>query len=307
MPWCPKCKTEFQEGISVCSDCKIPLVDELDVSDSYVELLGSEKELLISKFSKYLTYSKIKNIIKEDPEKGFVIFCEPGKEKKAKAAFAAFLSVETELHKKAVESGEPDENDIFADEDMQDVPSEGDEDEFGETLIDDENDEAAEAANDPRNTTIFVKQSDKSKEYKSTAVTFILFGILLAVLFVLNITKTMTLFGNPLSLGVIGALTVIFIGVGISSNIRARKALEAAGKEDELIESVNNWLKENITEEVLSTVRNPELSPEVNYLKETEYIKTNLEANFEGLDENFVYSIIEDYYNEYIEPVKENN
>lgn len=305
MPWCPKCKTEFQEGVSVCSDCKVPLVDELDITDSYVELLGSEKELLINKFSKYLTYSKINNTVREEPEKGFVIYCEPGKEKKAKAAFQAFLSVEAELHKKAVESGEPDENDIFADEETPEEPdSEAsllDEEEF----ITDEDSEASSEAADPRNTTIFVKQSDKSKEYKSTAVTFIVFGILLAALFVLNITKVMTLFGNPLSLSVIGALTLIFIGVGISSNIRAKKALEAAGQEDELIQSVNNWLKENITEEVLAEVRNPELTPEVNYLKETEFIKKRLEESFEGLEENFVYSIIEDYYNEYIEPGKE--
>lgn len=27
MPWCPKCKYEYREGIKECSDCKIPLVD----------------------------------------------------------------------------------------------------------------------------------------------------------------------------------------------------------------------------------------------------------------------------------------
>lgn len=29
MAWCPKCKYEYREGITVCADCKIPLVDEL--------------------------------------------------------------------------------------------------------------------------------------------------------------------------------------------------------------------------------------------------------------------------------------
>lgn len=29
MPWCPNCKTEYQEGIEVCSDCGAALVDEL--------------------------------------------------------------------------------------------------------------------------------------------------------------------------------------------------------------------------------------------------------------------------------------
>ncbi|WP_432664012.1 DUF2007 domain-containing protein [Wukongibacter baidiensis] len=30
MPWCPKCKAEFREGIEICSDCKTELVDELE-------------------------------------------------------------------------------------------------------------------------------------------------------------------------------------------------------------------------------------------------------------------------------------
>lgn len=29
MPWCPKCKSEYREGIKECADCKIPLMDEL--------------------------------------------------------------------------------------------------------------------------------------------------------------------------------------------------------------------------------------------------------------------------------------
>ena len=30
MPWCPKCKLEYIEGIKVCPDCKTALVDSLD-------------------------------------------------------------------------------------------------------------------------------------------------------------------------------------------------------------------------------------------------------------------------------------
>ena len=29
MPWCPKCKSEYREGIVKCADCKIDLVEEL--------------------------------------------------------------------------------------------------------------------------------------------------------------------------------------------------------------------------------------------------------------------------------------
>lgn len=29
MPYCPKCKTEYKSGIKRCSDCDLPLVEEL--------------------------------------------------------------------------------------------------------------------------------------------------------------------------------------------------------------------------------------------------------------------------------------
>ena len=29
MPWCPKCKSEYREGITTCVDCKVELVDDL--------------------------------------------------------------------------------------------------------------------------------------------------------------------------------------------------------------------------------------------------------------------------------------
>lgn len=39
MPWCPKCKSEYREGITECAECKIPLMDELppDSENPYSE------------------------------------------------------------------------------------------------------------------------------------------------------------------------------------------------------------------------------------------------------------------------------
>ena len=34
MPWCPKCETEYREGITVCADCGSELVEELSAEDN---------------------------------------------------------------------------------------------------------------------------------------------------------------------------------------------------------------------------------------------------------------------------------
>ena len=35
MPWCPKCETEYREGILTCADCGSTLVEELNSSKNY--------------------------------------------------------------------------------------------------------------------------------------------------------------------------------------------------------------------------------------------------------------------------------
>lgn len=49
MPFCPKCRYEYKEGIEICSDCKVPLVEELSneepEADFYMDTRLSEEEI----------------------------------------------------------------------------------------------------------------------------------------------------------------------------------------------------------------------------------------------------------------------
>lgn len=42
MPWCPKCKTEYREGFTVCADCGSELVGELPVKEQSASFWGVE-------------------------------------------------------------------------------------------------------------------------------------------------------------------------------------------------------------------------------------------------------------------------
>lgn len=40
MPFCPQCRDEFREGLTVCQECKTALVESLDDEEDQVEELG---------------------------------------------------------------------------------------------------------------------------------------------------------------------------------------------------------------------------------------------------------------------------
>lgn len=44
MPWCPKCKNEYREGFTVCSECGVELVDSLEESDEQNLIFDEEDE-----------------------------------------------------------------------------------------------------------------------------------------------------------------------------------------------------------------------------------------------------------------------
>ena len=99
MPWCPKCKNEFQEGYTLCSDCKVELVEELSEVEEFIPFFQSETKNIADKLSKYFSYSDLKSVVRYSEELGvYIVFIPSDKRKAAQKLYQAFYFVERERY-----------------------------------------------------------------------------------------------------------------------------------------------------------------------------------------------------------------
>ncbi|MDF1616267.1 hypothetical protein [Petrocella sp. FN5] len=72
MPWCPKCKTEYEDHIAQCVDCNIDLVPDLE-NHTYMRDLIAVKPDDSEELLRYLTYSGIEKVETVQVEDNLVI------------------------------------------------------------------------------------------------------------------------------------------------------------------------------------------------------------------------------------------
>ncbi len=350
MPWCPKCKSEYREGVTYCEDCKVDLVDIISNEPELVDLALIEKKSVAEKFLNYLTYSNIEAKIDfSDENSAYIIRVKEKDSKKAKKHFIAFSTVEAENSpdetdpdkKNADETANVEDakenlsfdnetdpfdwerSDTDASEDTLDVHKEDDEfDEndteksFDDVTDEKENEDAAKAdgfttvSDDevlyPESIT-YIKKSEQSKELKSTAVTFLVFGVLGIIYVALNMLGIISLSTGIVSYIVMTAVFIGFIVVGISSQKRAKKAAKDAVQEEELTGTLTDWLDQNVTEETLEMIKEDYLtstndknvSNEIIYLKQIYAIKKKIIQAFGEMDDAYLETIVEEYYNDH--------
>ena len=323
MPWCPKCKNEYQEGFTVCADCGTALVDELPAEDDLVVVAFVEEEELAGKLDEYLHFNAIDSVCEYDDEhESFAVKVAPDDLEPAKTAFRAFYKVETareadqELANKIRsvlskgESGKESGYDPDSDQDSSDdtFPDEGDEEDNVENALESLNVEnlsdeekqllakaiVSEQVYKPAG--VYVTKSDVSKDMFSTAVTFLVFSVALFVFLILNVTNVITLFNNTASIITMGALSIGCCLVGINAIKRSRKAELASHDEEKLTADIKQWFEDNITDDLFEGLKDEDITEEVLYFKRTEIIRKKLTEAYPGLDDDYVDAMIDDFY-----------
>ncbi|GMQ55631.1 hypothetical protein AN1V17_00230 [Vallitalea sediminicola] len=220
MPWCPKCKCEYEEGVKLCADCKIELVDSLEDIIEWKPLIKTTEEDQANQVKEYLEYSGIKNVKYEKVEDEEV-------EEENQYYYAIFVT-EKEL----------DESIKFLKGYMisksQEEREQEDEDEEEEEIT---NEYETENYND----------DTALKDLKSSVYTFGVIGMALVVVSILSFLEILVInFSNKyLFSGLLLAIGIAFIIVAISSAKRINNESSKITNRDSDINKILEWFGNN--------------------------------------------------------------
>lgn len=290
MPWCPKCRNEYVEGMTVCAECGVDLVDELPEEideNSPVKLCHAADETIGGKFILYLNTQGITTAglmpIQEDDETyedGFYVVVA-GPEYAAKSADFEGYDETREITEEQILSLMPD-----LDEKLEELKEE----------------EANKMLSELRteSSSVYVKKKDKYADLKFSGISFVVFAILGFGLLALNVFGYINMF-NKFSMLIMTAVFVIFLLVGITSLLRAKKMKGIVSQEEKVSDDVMDWIEEHITDEYIETQLDPNKSEEDNYFELHAALCRRVAEQFPLFNPDYIDQLIDDRYNEFCE------
>ena len=150
----------------------------------------------------------------------------------------------------------------------------------------------------PEPSTLYVDAKVRYEEYKSSGIMFLGFAVLFLIFGVLNVTGVISFMSSAVSLIAIFAITVGFAYLGITSLMKVSTLKEEASTEEKITDTIMDFLKESFTKEkLLATVKDDDVSGELLYFQLMELMKEKTSERFPDADENYLDSLLEEYYN----------
>ena len=270
MPWCPKCKNEYVEGIKVCTDCGVDLVEALDEMQSRPVTFGEQEEM--ERLKEFLIYSKIKSaeVIYDETDGVYELYVNEEEKKDADKAVKIFLHEEEK--KKAEESVPEIESDI------------------------------PQRPAIPAYKGVYQNSAEKAKENRSSGYMLVIIGglgLAVIVLLAAGIIKFPVMIANKyMVFGVMGGLFLLFLIMGVvslkSSKVFARKA----ETENNLTSEIKKWCEGNLSAGMIDEdlFSEGESGEEIKYFKRIDKMKQMISHQFMNLDEDFLDAFVDDYY-----------
>jgi len=285
MPFCPKCRTQYREGFSLCSDCKIPLVDEL--TDDY-EIDGLE-----GLNNPNAPESEANDTVNESSE-------NEGEGRVVRETVEIKIWDETPGSKTDINI-ENLNYDMF----------EKDKDAAPKQKLDAE--EVAHINNYIKKEMVrrskpskeYVSNDEKSKELKSTGIMLIVVGVLsctFIVLFVLGVLPFKFRGGfSWVIYGLLFAFFASFIYFGINSLLKYRDIMKYVRMEKEENSEFEEWFKKNITQSTVDSGLPLTDEDQSNYFMRFERIKYMISKEFPDLNDDYIEMYIDKIYGDMFE------
>ena len=285
MPWCPKCKTEYREGIEKCADCGSVLVSSLNeeerVDESCAILNGDKKHV-------HLILDHLRN---EGISSAFAIKAKKNKDEEGEEAgnkYELFVAV-----------SEREDAIKCAAEFMRKT-----------------NPQAMEAIQNPSSPRVAMKKAEPVKEFKSvkekksdlksSGVMLLSFGIAGFVFMGLVIAGIIPI--NFVGFNAIIAYSVmgIFFGAlfvsGILSFVSLKKMSGADDEEQKQMDELAQWCEKNLSKDIVEAkIPGDANADEQLYFERFDYMKHAILSAFPELKEEFLEYYTENLYGEYFE------
>ena len=308
MPWCPVCKEEYKDGITVCPECSTALVASLEEAEKsdYQDLIAFTDEALVKKFTEYLQYSKIDAKYRSDKEtREYIISVLKKDVSKAKKHFAAFYSVETANALSRNQDGYHAAKEIPSDDTDEELSWDRSEADSDENISEDDSsdsDEVSDKSCCSRSTGSYVPMAEKISDLFSTLVVFSIcavIGLIALVLELLGVTNYM----NTMMFIMMIAIVCVGIPIVLITTFKTYKKTKVlAVEEEKLTASLNEWMESAFTKESVHRmlyslrVNAPGLPEEQLYLMLNQAMKKRVLDQFGELDESYLDYIVDNFY-----------
>ena len=94
---------------------------------------------------------------------------------------------------------------------------------------------------------------------------------------------------------------VIFFGIGISSLVKASKIKKSVEVEDEFTEQIHEWIKDNLTGDLIAEWYDENREDQENYFDITEKLQKMLSEEFPNINPSYIDELADERYNDYLE------
>lgn len=152
----------------------------------------------------------------------------------------------------------------------------------------------------------YQSSEEQAKDNHSSAYMLLFFGVIglivNAIMFAKNPMR-MPVFNQYLSFGVMGALFILFIVMGVLSMRSYKRLNRKADEENSLKKTLEDWCRTNLTAEIIdqNCTEDPEdedSQAEGIYFLRTGYMKEQIQKKFLNLDEELLDHFVDTYYTE---------